>query len=107
MKNILSVCLLIAGLIFLGVGYSAPSRAKAKELDAMLNDNGASGLEKVLRAQREGEAAAKQQEAIDELNRQNEKRAYETRATIQYCTGWLLVAASGIVFVSSRKEKLK
>ena len=105
-KIAITSVLLVIGVIFLSVGYSASSRAKAKELDAMLNDNGASIRESVLRSQQEGEAAAKQHELFDRLNSSIEKQAYQTRATIQYCTGWLMIAAAGIVLSLGRTGKI-
>lgn len=102
-KIAITSVLLVVGLIFLGVGYSASSRESSKL--AQLHDR-ISTIEKVAREQHESEQTIQEKQMVQDLTDTIEEQVCATRGAIQYCTGWLMIAAAGIVFSLGRNEKL-
>ena len=83
MKIAVSIFLLVVGLVLLGVGYSAPSRLQSSYQERYWKDTHNASEPSVLELQH-----------------------YEIKGEIQYCTGWLMIAAAGVVFVLGRDEKI-
>jgi hypothetical protein len=88
MKIVIVILLLLVGLVLLGVGYTASSRLESRMFERHLHDS---------------PMATRPQ--IETLTEFVEQQDCETRGAIQYCTGWLMIAAAGIVFVLGRDEK--
>jgi hypothetical protein len=87
MKNVIAVLLLLVGLVFLGVGYNASGRLESRMFEQHMGDSPANRPQ------------------IEVLTEFVERQDCATRGAIQYCTGWLMIAAAGIVFSLGRNEK--
>ncbi len=120
----------IVGLILLAVGYSAPARARAALPSEQARTSGAvwdaerKALDEYKEAikrmaegnyetpQEQSERAMKkttkdllkgQKDLFDSLKDFLDESSAKTRGAIQYCTGWLLIAAAGIVYALGRR----
>ncbi len=109
MKTTLAVILFIVGVSFLLIGYTAPSRAKA-HLD-LLNKA------RIETAKFEAEMKAKYPSAHDPAKEEHlevlehltdflEQESAETKGTMQYCTGWLIIALACTIAPFAKKENL-
>lgn len=82
MKIGITIFLLLVGLALLGVGYSATSRLESQYNERYLRDS-----------------HNPSEPPISELQH------CEIRGEIQYCTGWLMIAAASIVFALGRDKR--
>jgi len=89
MKIAIPVLLLLVGLVLLGVGYSASGRLESRMFEKHMGDSPANRPQ------------------IEVLTEFVERQDCETRGAIQYCTGWLMIAAAGFVFSLGRDGQIK
>jgi hypothetical protein len=82
MKIGITVFLLVVGLALLGVGYSATSRLESQYNERYLQ-NSRNPMEPPT----------------------SELQHYEIKGEIQYCTGWLMIAAASTVFALGPNKK--
>jgi len=109
MKIVLSIFLLVVGLTFLVAGYTAPARAKAEislNRDARLASKKFDAEEKAkYPLAYENSLSDEQLKPFEDMTDFLEQESAETKGTIQYCTGWLIIAVASIVFTFGRNEK--
>lgn len=85
MKIVIAVLLLLVGLVLLAVGYTASGRLESRMFEQHIGRNSVA--------------------QIDVLTEFVEQQDCATRGAIQYCTGWLMIAAAGIVFSLGRDKE--
>ena len=109
MKIVLFIFLLVVGLTLLVAGYTAPARAKA---DISLNQNVRLDIKKFDAQEKakypsayENKLSDEQLKPFEDMTDFLQQESAETKGTIQYCTGWLIIAVACIVFTFGRNEK--
>lgn len=85
-------------------GYTASARAQ-KEIDALQKARDWIANEDAKRGNTKDKIEENRDIMLDKLEDFFKEETAATNGAIQYCTGWLMIAAASIVFSCGRKEK--
>jgi hypothetical protein len=88
-KIVITIFLIVVGLALVVAGYSAPGRLESRMFEQHIGDSPANRPQ------------------IEVLTEFVERQDCATRGAIQYCTGWLMIAAGGVVFALGRDGQTK
>ena len=104
MKIALTIFLIVVGVVMLIAGYTAPARAQ-KEIDALQKASSWIAEEDAKRGYTKDKIEENRNIMLDKLENFSKEETAAINGAIQYCAGWLMIAAAGIVFSCGRNEK--